>query len=609
MRRRLHRLRRFGRAALGDRYGAVLLLSVLLTYATYWRIGIVITDSYTVANALVAVADGHLYLDEAVYGTGLETPGTGTVDGRLYGRNYGQVILAVPFLFVVEALAAVADLRVALAGLWALGVLTLVRSVGRELGYPKHAAYAGSALALTGFVAAVAGATTIDADRHFLIALQLQTMVAAALVGVVCYRLLTRAYDRRIGFVGGFAASLATPVGFWAQFPKRHVIITLCVVTSMYLLYRSRETEAVDVRFRAAAYIPVGVAAWVSSAEGVILLLALLVVDVPTAGRNLRSLATAGATCVASVVPMFVTNYLISGNPAQPPRVLDTGGDGSLARRGDSTGTGSGSGTGSSTGTGSGGDAAETADAFVGALDVVLGLYQRGIRTLIGESGRLYHTFVRGGYIADVAARDAGEAIRLAFLEAMPLAAALLAVPAVAARADLGAGLRSVLERRRLSALGTVDAFAAVYATALTLVYLPRLPLHATITVRYLLALFPIAIYALLRMVSVRRIISERLAVTVFTYASGVLVGGQLLVVYLWVVDATRGEAVQTHALVGLSTAGLLATWALLDTAGRREDRFGAVALGLAAASGTVFLILAGLWHFAFVGGRALPFG
>jgi hypothetical protein len=600
------RLRRFGRAVLGDRYGAILILATLSVYAVYWRIGIVITDSYTVANALVAFADGHLYLDEAVYGAGLETPGTGTVDGRLYGRNYGQVILAVPFLLFIEAIAAVADLRVALAAIWALLVIGLARSVGWELDRPKYAAYAGSALALTGFTAAIAGATTIDADRHYLIALQMQTMVAAALVGVVCYRLFARAYDRRIGFAGGFAASLSTPIGFWAQFPKRHVLVTLCVVASMYLLYRSREGEVVDVRFRAAAYVPVGVAAWVSAAEGVILLLALLVVDVPTAGRSLRSLATAGATCVASVAPMFVTNYLISGNAAQPPRVLSAGGDGSLARRGDSAAA---SGSDSGTGTSSGGYAAETVDAFAGGLDVVLGLYRRGVRTLVNESGRLYHTFVRGGYIADVAARDAGEAIRLAFLEAMPLAAALLAVPIVAVRTDFGVRFRSVLERRRLSALGTVDAFVAVYATALTLVYLPRLPLHATITVRYLLALFPIAVYALVRMGSVRRVLSERLDLLGFTYASGVLVGGQLLVVYLWVVDATRGEAVQTHALVGLGTAGLLATWALFDAVGRRTDRFGAVALGLAAASGTVFLVLAGLWHFAFVGGRALPFG
>jgi hypothetical protein len=590
------RFARLGRGIVGDRYGVIVLLAALLTYGLYWRIGIVITDTYTVGNTLAAVADGHLYLDRAVYGAGLDTPGTGTADGRLYGRNYGQVFLAVPILLVVESLAAVTDLRVALSAGWALGVLALAVLVGRATDTRRYATYIGCALALVGFGAAVFGSTTIDPDRHYLIALQLQTMLAAALIGVVCYRLLTRLYDRRLGFAGGLAVTLATPVGFWAQFPKRHVLVSLCVVSSMYLLARSREKETVDTRFRAAAYVPVGVAAWVSAVEGLILLVALLAVDVPTAGRNVRSLATAGVACVLAVVPMFVTNYFVTGNLAEPPRVLSAGGQGSLSGGGGASASGS-------------NGAAQTLDTVSGAVDVLVGLYRSGIGTAIGESTRLYHTFIRGGYLGDVAARDGGEAIRLAFLESMPLAAALVALPVLAAKSDFRDRFRSFLDVRRLSAVGIVDAFVFGYAIALTLVYIPRLPVHATITVRYLLALFPIVVYALARQDAVRRVVSRRLGVLTFSYVSGVLIGGQLLVVYLWAIDATRGEAVQTHALVGLAMAAILAGWALLDAFGYRENRLGAVAVGLAAASGTVFLLLAGLWHFAFVGGRAIPLG
>ena len=53
----------------------------------------------------------------------------------------------------------------------------------------------------------------------------------------------------------------------------------------------------------------------------------------------------------------------------------------------------------------------------------------------------------------------------------------------------------------------------------------------------------------------------------------------------------------------------LLAAWAVADALGWRRDRVGAVALGLAAAAGAAFVLLAGLWHFAFVGPRALPLG
>ena len=611
--------RRLARAVVGDRYGAIVLLAAVATYLLCWRVGILITDTYTVANTLVAVADGHLFVDRAVYGPGLRTPGMGLRDGQFYGRNYGQVMLALPVLAALEAVAAVASLRVALAALWGLSIVGLARLVGREVGRPALGAYAGSGFAIVAFAAAVHGATPIEPAERYLIALQLQTMGAAALVGVFVYRLLTRAYGTTVGVAAGLATALATPVGVWAQFPKRHVLVTLCAVGTAYLLYRSREDGGVDTRYRALAYVPVGVAAWVSAAEGAVLLVALLVVDVPTGGRDVRSIAAAGATAVVAALPMVVTNYLVTGNAGEPPRTLSAGGSGSLAERGStSTGADGGEASGASGDAGGGsadptaaGDTggSETLDAFVGAVEFLFELLWRGLRTLLREPETLFVTFVRGGYVAGVAERDAGEAIRLTVLEAMPLAAGLVAVPVVAARLDLRE--RAAAFRRRPwprpSALRTVDAFAVVYTVALLLVYLPRLPVHASLTVRYLLACYPMAVYGLARLPSVRRVLRERTRLCAATVASALLVGGQLLVLYQWAIDATMGEAVQTHALVGLATAGLLAAWAVADGLGWRRDRLGAVALGLAAAAGAAFVLLAGLWHFAFVGPRALP--
>ena len=607
--------RRLARVVVGDRYGALVLLAAVATYLLCWRVGILITDTYTVANTLVAVAEGHLFVDRAVYGPGLRTPGMGLRDGQFYGRNYGQVMLALPVLAALEAVAAVASLRVALSALWGLSIVGLARLVGREVGRPALGAYAGSGLAVVTFAAAVHGATPIEPAERYLIALQLQTMGAAALVGVVVHRLLTRAYGGTVGLAAGLATALATPVGVWAQFPKRHVLVTLCAVATAYLLYRSREAGGVDTRYRALAYVPVGLAAWVSAAEGAVLLVALLIVDVPTGGRDGRSIAAAGATAVIAALPMAATNYLVTGNAGEPPRTLSAGGSGSLAERGSTAtradGGASGDAGGGSTDPTAAGDSggSETLDAVVGGVEFLFELLSRGLRALIREPETLFVTFVRGGYVAGVAERDAGEAIRLTVLEAMPLAAGLVAVPVVAARLDLRERAAAVRRRPwpRPSALRTVDAFAVVYVVALLLVYLPRLPVHASLTVRYLLACYPLAVYGLARLPSVRRVLRERTRLLAATAASALLVGGQLLVLYQSAIDATMGEAVQTHALVGLATAGLLGAWAVADGLGWRRDRLGAVALGLAAAAGTAFVLLAGLWHFSFVGPRALP--
>ena len=50
--------RRLALAVVGDRHGAIVLLAAVATYLLCWRVGILITDTYTVANTLVAVADG-----------------------------------------------------------------------------------------------------------------------------------------------------------------------------------------------------------------------------------------------------------------------------------------------------------------------------------------------------------------------------------------------------------------------------------------------------------------------------------------------------------------------------------------------------------------------
>jgi len=337
---------RVGRAVLGDRHGAALFCAGLIVYGLCWRLGFLINDSYTVANAFVAVSEGGVAVERAVYGPGLETPGAFRLDGATYGRNYGQLVLSLPFLWAVEAAATVAALRVALASAWGIAVVgftaLIAEPVGRRLEPPggvdgtAAVTYAGCGLALGGVGLAVRGAPPIAPRWHALIALQLATTVAAALAGVVVYRLLARISGRRVGLAAGVATALSAPIGFWAAFPKRHVPIALCVLVSAYALYRSRAADgtatvraggrSVRVRrataFRALAYVPVGVVAWIHALEGVLLLLALAAADLPTAGRDARSVAAAGGALAVSLLPTGLTNYLIAGDPLQPPRAF-----------------------------------------------------------------------------------------------------------------------------------------------------------------------------------------------------------------------------------------------------------------------------------------------
>jgi hypothetical protein len=89
-----------------------------------------------------------------------------------------------------------------------------------------------------------------------------------------------------------------------------------------------------------------------------------------------------------------------------------------------------------------------------------------------------------------------------------------------------------------------------------------------------------------------------------------VLVGSQLFLAGIVLLDVTHGGAVRIESHLALAIAALLAAWTLGYSLGADSDRSlraGAVLLGIAAAAGTVFLLVSAWWYFPY-GPFALPF-
>jgi len=592
------------RVVVGDRTGLVLFLGSLLFFMLYWRLGTFITDSNVVVNALVNVADGRLELARAPYGDGRLAPGTYRSGGRAYGRNYGIVLAALPVLWLVEGLSAIADVRVVLVALWSLLLVGLGTTLSTVLDRPRLAP-AMSVLAVVAFGLNLAVATPVAPAVYPIVALQVTTLLATALACVFVYRLLARMHGRRYGLCAGAVTALATPVAFWASLPKRHSFTVLFVLVAAYALFRSRTATSLGEHraFRAFAYVPVGLMAWIHAAEALILLLPLVLVDLWTARSNDRvTLAVVGTALALSLGPFFATNALISGNPLQPPRML-TPYDKQAASLDMQTGSG-----------GSGGVSRPLRDGpVVSALEqtvtimsVFLRLLGTGFLTVLSEPLNLYHTFVRSGYIEGVAAGDNFQAITLTVIESAPVVATVVGTP-VLLLSRLDRGWRSFRPDFE-SPLAVVDAFVVGYAFLLVCLYAPKLPTFAQVTVRYLHPIYPLAIYGAVRLPLVREVIDDHWRLGLWTFLATVLIGGQLVVIALSVIDPGLGEAVQFHALLGVATALVVAVWvvaASLSTGVSR--RAGAAALALATGVGTVFVLLSGLEYFDYAGDFALP--
>ncbi|WP_224448723.1 hypothetical protein [Haloprofundus salilacus] len=586
----------------GDRYGLLLFVSALSFFGLYWRVGIFLNDNYAVANGLYNAANGHLQVTEIIYG-----PSSGSVPGMVsgengrYSRNVGQIVITLPVLWILKGFALVADLRVLLLGVWCSLILAMGMLLSRIFNEKSYIQPLAAIVALTVFGLNLSVATELESRWLAPLALQLTSMAAAALSSVIIYRLLSRLHTTHVGLIGGVIVAIATPVGFWASIPKRHTYMALLVVATVYSFYRSREaTESAKIlKFRALSYAFVGLATWIQAGEAFVLFVSLVTVDFATAPSNSRrELRTIGGVFGLSLVPFLLTNLIIAGNPLMPPMLLPRYTETAAVTTG-SSGTSSSNSSTVSVPIWLQGVALLEATSLkaIEQMNRFTSILSKGV-TVLSDPERLTQVFIRGGYIEDVASRDHGQAVNLALLEAMPLFGAIVILPKT---------LVKRIRTQNREPIAAVDWLVAVYVVLLTIFYLPRLPVHAMITVRYLLPIMPLLVYAVFRFAAFRELLQYP-RVLGFSYAGTVLIGSQLILVLLVVLQANLGEAAQVHAWINLAAATCLIAWLLLYSyVPQRFQPVGAVVLGCVCGLTTAFLLLSGVVYFSTGSGFVLP--
>lgn len=595
----------------GDLTGLLIFLGSLCLFGLVWRTAFLINDSYTLANGLYALEQGSLEMTTAAYGPTIQSPGTTVYGGRAYARNYGVLFASLPVLAVVRGVTAVADLRIVLVAVWSLLALATVLLAGRLTQHQRLARVGGSAVVLCLFVGNVVLATPLDPAQPHLLALQIVHMLVAAFVGVFTYRLVAEVHDRRRGYLASVLVLLSTPLAFWSAVPKRHVLTGAVVIAVAFAIARSRDGDRpYSTLVRASAYALAGLLAWVHAPEALVLVVALVAVDVPTAPANdRRTLAVVGGVFFMSLLPMLATNSAITGDPLKVPRALRTATAGAEVSVAEGAGAG-----------GSGGDstAGEDSKEVLTSVFVAISLLESAIRpvsTLIDlladgvaavftGPDEVFDAFVRGGYVSRVAqsANDA-PAANLSLLESAPVLAGLAAfVPLLWKRIRYNPPPVSIL--RKMTA---ADAFVVLLALGYSLVYAARLPIHAQVTVRYLFPLYPLGIYGLVRLPGFGGVLTDHWRTFVWTYTGAVLIGGQLVLVVLVSLAPGRGEAFQFHALLALGTASLVGFWSILGRTDVSWGRVGAASIALATAAATTFVLFVSLEYYALGDAHALP--
>lgn len=626
------------RVLFGERLGFTVFLVTLLFVGSFWRMDFAINDNETLANGVQALSNGHLaFVDPQFGGENGVAPGTKYHDGARYAREYGLVVPATIIALVFQGLSQVFSLGVLIVGAWCLILLLATRELTRDARYRDEIRLAGTLGVVVLFVGNVLLAAPIETGTIPLLALQVWTMLCCGFVATVTYRLFALEVPRRVAAAVGVGVVVATPVGFWASTPKRHVVVTLAVLVAAYAFARRPSVGGTRGRLlRTLPYACAALLAWVHPGDGGIFFVAIATVDlVFGASYDRTQAALASGVFLVALLPFFATNFFVTGNPVRAPQFLPQYTGQPLA--GTEVGTGSGEAGGTSSGTDGGSSSGSesspggfspsvvfrsiVAIAFEG-IGTAAGFLRRATRyaegtlnVFVNSPQHVFQTFVRSGYVERAAARGANFSYNLAYLESMPLfgAAAVGGVHAVrhsnpvqSLRKDGDVLFRDATGPNR------VLAFAVVYFSLMVLFYQQRLPLHATLTVRYLVPTMPLALYVALRLPALRDVLVSRISTVSLAYGLTVLVGGELLAGVFVFLSLSVGEAVQLHALLALAIAGALAAWCIVATLDvpwgptERGGQVGAVLLGTTAGTTTVFLLLTGWMHFPY-GEYAIP--
>src|SRR5665647_221659 len=327
------KLRTLYRYVFSDDTSTLFFFASLTFCLALWNLNIFINDEVTLAAQLINLGHGVLSLETTptrLY-EGLSFGGSGpmlafTYQGHVYAfYTHALAVFAAPFYALLYIISATVGIRLFFASLWSFSIFMVSWLLGKRWGKPRLGRDLGAFVALGLLIINTYVATKLPPlvfdQWGALMAIQLFNILATSAIVLFSLSIFRRYFaNGRIAAFGAAYILVATPVTFWAVSAKDHTASVLLIVASIWSLYMYLLDG--KTRYRYLSYILVGISFWVRVFDAIPLLIAIVLTDLLTSEGRIKALITAAVSVTLGMVPYFINNFLLFGNPFLSPVYL-----------------------------------------------------------------------------------------------------------------------------------------------------------------------------------------------------------------------------------------------------------------------------------------------
>ncbi len=267
--------------------------------------GVILDQFYNLINGSLALKIAKINANNGMFIT---------IGNNLYGKfSYSLLILSLPTYYIMNIIDGFYGAHLFILQLWAVSGGIVIFLIGK-IRNMNHAIEGG----IVSYIILVIANLYFFKPIYFpewgeLMSIEFTNIMISSFLILIIYLFFKNFFSARIALFAAFFILFATPIPFYAISLKHHILTLFLTLMSFFFFYKNYEKK--DNKFIYLAYIFAGICVWTRILDGLVLLASLLITDVLIFRRSTKYIISISMVILISLLPFFIFNFLILGNP------------------------------------------------------------------------------------------------------------------------------------------------------------------------------------------------------------------------------------------------------------------------------------------------------